>query len=297
MTKTGFTRFAAFVFTIVGIIILGIILVLAYYKWNTLYTKSGLNFDTGSHLGDLIGGFVGVFFTIAGVLLLYRTLQLQREEFGKTQRAITAQQFETTLFNMLNVLHNLVVSTNGKIGGTELSGYKYFQESLNQLKTKLEENSNPELEILKNKVQGLKGILTTDLQSLESHLSDVYKGFYTEHQAELGHYFRYLFNIVKFVLDSEIEEPKKLKYLNLIQAQLSNQELGLIFYNVNSELGNNSEGKKQFREWLDDYNLLENLDPSSLQDKFHHILFRKTIFKFHSLDEGNWKRNGMKEQS
>lgn len=294
MTKTGVTRLSAFIFTIIGIITLVIILILAYYQKNSIYTKSGLDLAKGSSLGDLVGGFVGVFFTIAGILLLYRTLQLQREEFGKTQRAITNQQFETTLFNMLNVLHNLVVTTNAKIGDVEVKGYKYFQLSLDELKNKLQEKENTESNSICDKVSGLQEILTTDFHSLENHISEVYKVFYNEHQAELGHYFRYLYNIIKFVIESEIEEDKKCKYLNLVQAQLSNQELGLIFYNVNSDLGKNSSGVKQFRVWLDEYNLLENMDPSSFQNRFHHILFRKTLFKFHSLDESQWKRNGMK---
>jgi hypothetical protein len=194
---------------------------------------------------------------------------------------------------MLQVLHNLVISTNGNVKGQNESGYKYFQSSLNDLITRLEQNQNFESERIKQKVIALDEILTTDFQNLESHNSDIYRVFYLEHQAELGHYFRYLYNIIKYVLDKKFEPETQKKYLNLVQAQLSNQELGLIFYNVNSEFGKNSEGLKQFKDWLDEYGLLENLDPSSLQDKFHHILFKKTIFKFHSLDEANWKRQGM----
>jgi hypothetical protein len=293
MTKKKITAFFALFFTIVGLLTLIIILFFTYFKKQTIFTKTGLDLNKGSDLGDFVGGFVGVFFTIAGVLLLYRTLQLQGEEFAKTQKAITQQQFETTLFNMLQVLHNLVISTNGNVKGQNESGYKYFQSSLNDLITRLEQNQNFESERIKQKVIALDEILTTDFQNLESHNSDIYRVFYLEHQAELGHYFRYLYNIIKYVLDKKFEPETQKKYLNLVQAQLSNQELGLIFYNVNSEFGKNSEGLKQFKDWLDEYGLLENLDPSSLQDKFHHILFKKTIFKFHSLDEANWKRQGM----
>jgi hypothetical protein len=293
MSKKKITAFFALFFTIVGLLTLIIILFFTYNKGQTIYTKTGLDLNKGSDLGDFVGGFVGVFFTIAGVLLLYRTLQLQGEEFAKTQKAITQQQFETTLFNMLQVLHNLVISTNGNVKGQNESGYKYFQSSLNDLITRLEQNQNFESEGIKQKVIALDEILTTDFQNLESHNSDIYRVFYLEHQAELGHYFRYLYNIIKYVLDKKFEPEAQKKYLNLVQAQLSNQELGLIFYNVNSEFGKNSEGFKQFKDWLDEYSLLENLDPSSLQDKFHHILFKKTIFKFHSLDEANWKRQGM----
>jgi hypothetical protein len=294
MSRKKITAFLALFFTVLGILTLTIILIFTYYKKQTIYTKYGLDLNKGSDLGDFVGGFVGVFFTIAGVLLLYRTLQLQREEFAKTQKAITQQQFETTLFNMLNVLHNLIISTNGNVSGKNVSGYKYFQCSLNELKTRLEQNQNFESKRIRQKVNALSEILTTDFQNLESHNSQIYMTFYTEHQAELGHYFRYLYNIIKYVLDNQFEPETQKKYLNLVQAQLSNQEMGLIFYNVNSELGKNSEGKKQFKDWLDQYGLLENLDPSSLQGKFHHILFKKTIFKFHSLDEANWKRQGMR---
>lgn len=177
MTKKKITAFFSLFFTIVGLLTLIIILFFTYYKKQTIFTKTGLDLNKGSDLGDFVGGFVGVFFTIAGVLLLYRTIQLQGEEFAKTQKAITQQQFETTLFNMLQVLHNLVISTKGNVNGQNESGYKYFQSSLNDLITRLEQNQNFESEGIKQKVIALDEILTTDSQNLESHNSDIIRFF------------------------------------------------------------------------------------------------------------------------
>lgn len=299
MAKTKITKIFAFTFTIAGIIILGIIIVCAIYQKEDFFTKGGaLDLQKGNNLGGFVGGFAGVFFTLAGVLLLYRTLQLQREEFSKTQVAITTQQFETTLFNMLNVLHNIVLSLDGEFKvGTDykmFSGYRYFQKCLDELKERITVLVGNRADLVIEKVRNLEEILTTDYSNLESELSIAYADFYKQHHTELGHYFRYLYNIIKFVLDNRELEDDKRKYLNLVQAQLSNQELGMVFYNVNSELGKNASKIKQFRDWLDYYSLLENMDENSLQNKCHHILLKNTQFKFQTLDETAWKLNGMK---
>ncbi|PTB90929.1 hypothetical protein C9994_16455, partial [Marivirga lumbricoides] len=64
-------------------------------------------------------------------------------------------------------------------------------------------------------------------------------------------------------------------YINLIQAQMSTYELGLIFYNALS-----THGSKMY-EWLEDYHFLENIDKKGLLSPLLHTKFYpKTSFKF-----------------
>lgn len=290
------TKYIAAGFTGAGILTLLTIIYLAFNQ-DDIYVFGGkLDLDTGSKFGDLVGGFAGVLFTVAGVLLLYRTMQLQREEFGKTQVAITTQQFETTFFNMMNTLHGLVISMEGSVGKSDDSkelkkGYSYFFNCINELHKVIKLQVGTKADEVYKKINELDIVNTVDSTSLESELSEAYSKFYENHHTQLGHYFRYLFNIVKYVLDSREKDAPK--YLSLIQAQLSNAEMGLLFYNVISSKGKNSDGQKQFKRWLDEHSLLENLDMAVLERKEHHILLKKTLFKFLSKDEINWKRNGM----
>lgn len=71
----------------------------------------------------------------------------------------------------------------------------------------------------------------------------------------------------------------------MLQAQLSNDELALIFYNALSSNGLNSSKKPQFKEWIEHYQFLENLNVDSLLDRRHHVLYQKSKFKFLNRDE------------
>ena len=120
---------------------------------------------------------------------------------------------------------------------------------------------------------------------LRAEVAERYEDFYQDHQQNLGHYFRYIFNIVKYIIDpvNRLDKEGKQRYLGILQAQLSNDEMGLIFYNVLSKPGQTRNGEYRFLELLDEYGLLENMDRQSLNHDWHHWFFPKTIFKF--LDE------------
>ncbi len=88
-----------------------------------------------------------------------------------------------------------------------------------------------------------------------------YKPF-NGHMSRLGHYFRLLFQIVKFVDQSnEIEFADKFKYLKTLRAQLSNHEQLLLFYDTCSALG--YEWNK--RNYIVNYRLIKNI-PLPLAD-------------------------------
>lgn len=63
-----------------------------------------------------------------------------------------------------------------------------------------------------------------------------YKYFFIAHQHEIGHYFRHLYNILKFIESSEKKfkgrEIDHAKYANFVQAQMSSYELALSYYNI-----------------------------------------------------------------
>jgi hypothetical protein len=100
---------------------------------------------------------------------------------------------------------------------------------------------------------------------------------------------------MKFILESEkqkkIVRQDVFKYMQLLQAQLSNDEMGLIFYNAAfSKHGKTKSGKLRFKKWIDDHNLLENIDAVCLLEKDHHWFYPKTDFKLLSEEERKEKR-------
>lgn len=259
-----------------------------------------LNLDEASKVGDFVGGFVGIFWSIAGILLLFITLRLQSDEFRETQRAITKQQFETTFFNMLTVLGNIrsqikYIPNNTALKAKESNEFIAF--ALEELKGRFEnelinnQNLKNEITLIEAKVNKIEVVNQLELATLKNAINDIYLKFYSDFHSELGHYFRYVYNLMKFTINSRKSEKDEKIYLDLIQAQLSNDEMALIFYNSLSDKGVNQSKIPQFYNWIEKYSFLENMDVKSLIRKAHHVLFPLTIFKFLSLDERKEKEN------
>lgn len=72
------------------------------------------------------------------------------------------------------------------------------------------------------------------------------------HAAQLGHYFRHLYHLLYFI-QTEGNIDKK-KYSDIVQAQMSYDELYLITIN-----GISNYGRKKMLPLLNDFSFLENL--------------------------------------
>lgn len=76
----------------------------------------------------------------------------------------------------------------------------------------------------------------------------------------LGHYYRHLFHMVKFVANQDkelISEPRKLDYLRMVRAQLSNYEQIMLFYNWLSSYGGDWENDEN--KFFTKYKMIHNL--------------------------------------
>ena len=108
-------------------------------------------------------------------------------------------------------------------------------------------------------------------------INKTYLAFYDEHQSEFGHYFRSLYNIVKFVDNSQLENKKL--YTNLIRAQLSSYELALLFYNSLSDMG-----FEKFKPFIEKYSLLKTVPKNALINPPDHLpLYDNAAYKWISV--------------
>ena len=69
----------------------------------------------------------------------------------------------------------------------------------------------------------------------EDIASSIYDEIYDKYGNQLGHYFRALYHIISYVDDSDVGNKKM--YIDIIQSQLSNSELYILFYNGISRYG------------------------------------------------------------
>lgn len=240
----------------IALMIIGIVSIFIPYDWfdGIKIGSFTLNIDRYNNVGDFIGGVTAPFFSGAAFFLLFMTYKSQKKELKESQEILrtqnevmTKQQFETTFFNLIN-LHNQITS---QINTTRVSHSKDFVSS-----------SQREI-VGRECFEGFYNFFRTlhfDYVSNpvvpkdpDDYFIDlVYMEFYLKKQSFLGHYFRNLYHIVKFVDNSTIKNKKE--YTNILRAQLSRYELLLLYFNCLSRYG-----KEKFKPLIEKYSLLKNI--------------------------------------
>lgn len=163
-------------------------------------------------------------------------------------------QFDSTFFNMLQTQREILSSLGKKhfkYRETNISG-SYSVDYSGELKY------DKALEMLKRRYQPSPHVdISSDM-----------------------HYFRHLYHIIKLVHNSTFNETQQREYIDIIQAQMSNEELFVMFYNVVFY------GNKEYLLWLDDYGFFENIRPNgTLFDKLKVHFFPNTNFKHKAYKE------------
>jgi hypothetical protein len=94
---------------------------------------------------------------------------------------------------------------------------------------------------------------------------DIFQG----HSAILAHYYRHLYQTVKFIAKQEegfITYNEKRNYLRILRSQLSNQEQAMLFYNWKSDFGYSWENYEN--KYFTDYRMIHNLNNDLLINEF-----------------------------
>ena len=111
--------------------------------------------------------------------------------------------------------------------------------------------------------------------------------FLKGHQAYLGHYYRHLFQTVKFVASKDfLDDKQKLNYLRILRAQLSNYEQIMLYYNWLSEYG--SAWQDDTNNFLTQYKMIHNLWYREMPPE---ELFQKELKKLVKIYQ-TFKRDG-----
>ncbi|MDC0764204.1 putative phage abortive infection protein [Brevibacillus sp. AG] len=202
-------------------------------------------------VGDWFGGttmplltFLSYVAVIIALIMQREELGLQRKELRETRDVFIIQRFETTFFNMIT-LHNDIVQNikfetvqSGKEAQIEIyTGRAAFEFLYNKLDIPL--TQGPRL----------------------SSIIEGYNDFFEEYQDMVGHYFRNLYRITKFIHENDnLSMTEKKNYIGILRAQLSTYELLLIFYNGLSDFGS-----EKFLPLIKKYDLLDNMNETLLK--------------------------------
>lgn len=264
-----------------GIIItIGVFLIKGHINFNEIDAQKL------SAFGEFIGGFIGIFFTLAATFLIWLTYKTQKQELERTSslaelqsKMLKTQQFENTYFSLLSHLSNLInsmTSDSQVLIEPSVQGKEYLHHAYRRFKDKIKEKGQ-------SNIDNIKIASHTEEQRaalIKSVLVKVYEeDIFPYHSFNLGHYYRFIHNIIKYVISEYEDEKLQRKYLTFLQAQLSNDEMGLILINSLSKYSLDKSNNTKFKDWIDHYNILENIDKEcTFDDSILKIYFPETDF-------------------
>jgi hypothetical protein len=239
--KTSRNLFKLFQFALYAIIIVFII---------NLFSigKSGYG-----EFGDFFGGVLNpilTFLTFMGLLitiiLQQSELKQSRKEFKGQKESLENQEFDNKFFQMLNLFNMVINNLEYKLTHKDnLKGKQVF----------------PKLkELLKDKIKPKTYKLQIDEYE---HFKIEFNNFNNNYDVSFKYYFINLYQILKYVDKNSINKREAKEYTNIIRAQLSKNELVLLFYNA---IGVIDFSKRKYKKLIEKYSLFEHLRYDDIAD-------------------------------
>ena len=252
-----------------------------YASWQLIDSYVSEESAARGQFGDMFGAvnslFSGLAFAgvIIAIILQSKELKLQREELEQTREELKGQKdqlalqveslekqsFENTFFQMVR-LHNEILE--------KMLTTKYFHPTKGRpIAPKYRDRDIHGRDCFiqyRYKMENYEIWRKFECYEL-SKIIEAMNNFETEYLKEVGHYFRNLYNIVKYFNDNAIGDPHI--YKRIIRAQLSSHELVILFYNCLGE-----RGRKKFKPLVEKWSLLENMDLDLVFNQFHLYYYR-----------------------
>ena len=261
-----FTKWA-WAFVIFGFVV-AIIGILCYF-FPCISGKLTLN-----ELGDYLSGSVASAWSLAGLFFIYVAfigqkqqlinqqieilysqaeikatrfeLEGQKEQLIEQNGTLRQQRFENTFFQLLTSHNSIVESIDLRRWSAQTLSYSVSSQGRDCFQVFYDRFTKQ---------------CSNDF-SFQNTL-DNYLDFYHTQQADLGHYFRNMYHILKLIKETDYIKNKK-RYSNLLRAQLSSYELAILFYN-----GLGKFGKDKFKPMIEEFSFLKNIDDNLILNIEH----------------------------
>lgn len=260
------------------------------------FTTTG---QIGDTIGGLMGPFINLSAVIVTGLAFYmqyraNKLQVQifTDQIKQTERQFKQEQlyqekqnkirqFESQFFEMLRLHKENVDELNitSVVNGKQVSKRQAFVTMADEFKTFLSYINFDHLPFIHEYKHALDIFFWgwnkdyIDIDTLSSSWNRIIEGpneddhlfpidfrEYKGYSSSLGHYFRHLFLMVKFVAysDAITDYKSKMKYLKILRAQLSNHEQIMLFYNwLSIDYGGDWENEEN--KFFTEYKIIHNL--------------------------------------
>jgi hypothetical protein len=206
-----------------------------------------------NEVGDTLSGVataLAFFWLITAVSLQSKELREQRNEFHEMNIRLGSQQFEATFNDLLSSF--LIVREAVKLEGSsgwQITGTDALQELSQSLMYSLGIDNDPPIS--------------------PENLKRRYSEFWGYHGRRLAPYFRYLFNLYRFIDESS---HKQVYHSRILRALLTDGEMILLMYNSLSTKG------EPFMGYMEKYSVLDNMELSSLMHGSDILLVPRSVF-------------------
>jgi hypothetical protein len=198
-----------------------------------------------------------------------RILEHSKEELDKTNNSLKTQNeyikkqaFEGTYFELLKSFNEVVSSIKKTETLIDRSNSGRWPNA-----TQVEFSGRSVIDKLSSEL--CSEINRQNTGSRIIYIKNSYIKFHKKNENYIGRYYRFLFNVIRFIHESQIENKKT--YTDILFAQMSNQELIIIFYYAISELGSD-----KMLPLLCEYNFLDHLSANEL-DEFTDSFYFKDL--------------------
>lgn len=283
----------------------------AIEKFVTAVPASDTSAATRGQFGDQFGAVNALFSGLAFAGIIF-TILLQRSDLIETRKAMSHERFDTTFFELLK-LHMSITEKVETVGGRGRDAFIAFHEMLkgkdpdfyvflalsklgrDQVRQIIDsrqanKTNYPELNdadinniqtALERGVRTLENFLDNDLVMHERKIIDAYKAAAENNIDDFAHYFRNLYNVLKFIDQSDqISQFEKVRYSRFVRSQLSEMELIVLFYNSISDIKLSGRerlelGFPKMAKLLVKYEVLQNMNPRSTFHPLHRTIFDK----------------------
>lgn len=199
--------------------------------------------------GDFFGGTINPLISAISFILLFATFRETKRQITLSETFSYTQSFESNFYNMLNLHVSLVENIKIKTDVLDML-YTIGHDSsiFNNLKHKGDSYIGRDaFSILLKALCG---------HSNRTNLATTYKRYsviQNKYNFIFGHYFRNLYQILRYIDKSTIED--KPHYSRIIRAQLSTSELAILLINCRDDMVDDGS----FKKLIIKYKMLEHL--------------------------------------
>ena len=266
--------------TVASAVAYGVILLMLFILNSPIPSVSSLG-----AVGDFVGGVIGTLVACMGAVYIVKTYMRQQEQSA-------LQTFEKHCVTMLDFhrqnVQDVEIKEDDKLKNKGRNAFVDIVEEYEKLYDNVEKNIRDLVEADQQKYPSLTdenekkilahqlsygyffyGIDGYKLQTQDSELLDLYNkvkertkgndGKKCNYHIILGHYYRHIYNMIKYIDAAKIDDDKKEIYIQIIRALLSDYEQKMLYYNSMSKLGEpwNKANEKNMC-FMAKYRLLKN---------------------------------------